>query len=128
MICSTSSCHSVAANVRKRDNGTNRSKGRIPHKSDRRVLEACPFAKSAFIGQDHGSASGGGFAQVYGEAHDHKVASGGHKNDAVRLFRNFDKEVKDKTNVAPSIPELFDVDWKKICLDVRIIRLGRVHS
>jgi len=69
-----------------------------------------------------------GFAQVYGEAHDHKVASGGHKNDAVRLFRNFDKEVKDKTNVAPSIPELFDVDWKKICLDVRIIRLGRVHS
>jgi predicted AlkP superfamily phosphohydrolase/phosphomutase len=48
-------------------------------------------------------------------------ASGRHNKDAVLLLRNIDKEVKDKVpsivNVAPSIFDLFGVDWKEKRLD-----------
>ncbi|MGZ4848971.1 MAG: hypothetical protein ACXV2D_05705, partial [Halobacteriota archaeon] len=62
---------------------------------------------------------------LYGKAHDHNVASGGHNKDAVLLLRNIDKEVRDKVpsiiNITPSILELFDVDWKEKRLDGRSI-------
>jgi predicted AlkP superfamily phosphohydrolase/phosphomutase len=60
-------------------------------------------------------------SSLYGKAHDHKVASGGHNKDAVLLLGNIDKEVKDKVpsiiNVTPSILELFDIDWREKGLD-----------
>ena len=53
------------------------------------------------------------------------MASGGHNKDAGRLLRNIDKEVKDKVpsiiNVAPSILELFSIDWSKMHLDGKSI-------
>jgi predicted AlkP superfamily phosphohydrolase/phosphomutase len=65
------------------------------------------------------------YSGLYGKAHDHKVASGGHNKDAVLLLRNIEKEVQDKVpsiiNVTPSILELFDVDWKEKCLDGKSI-------
>jgi predicted AlkP superfamily phosphohydrolase/phosphomutase len=65
------------------------------------------------------------YSSLYGKAHDHKVASGGHNKDAVLLLRNIDKEVKDKVpsiiNVTPSILELFDVDWSGMHLDGKSI-------
>jgi predicted AlkP superfamily phosphohydrolase/phosphomutase len=65
------------------------------------------------------------YSSLYGKAHDHNVASGGHNKDAVLLLRNIDKEVKDKVpsimNVTPSILELFDVDWKEKRLDGKSI-------
>jgi predicted AlkP superfamily phosphohydrolase/phosphomutase len=65
------------------------------------------------------------YSSLYGKAHDHKVASGGHSKDAVLLLRNTDKEVKDKVpsivNVAPSVLDLFGIDWKKKCLDGKSI-------
>jgi predicted AlkP superfamily phosphohydrolase/phosphomutase len=65
------------------------------------------------------------YSNLYGKAYDHKVASGGHNKDAVLLLRNIDKEVKDKVpsiiNVAPSILDLFGVDWKKKRLDGKSI-------
>ena len=61
------------------------------------------------------------YSNLYGKAYDHKVASGGHNKDAVLLLRNIDKEVKDTVpsivNVAPSIFDLFGVDWKEKRLD-----------
>lgn len=61
------------------------------------------------------------YSSLYGKASDHQVASGGHNRDAVLLLRNIDKEVRDTVpsimNVAPSILELFDVDWKEKRLD-----------
>jgi hypothetical protein len=79
-----------------------------------------------FISQDDGYGVGGElYASLYGKLHDHKVASGGHNRDAVLLLRDIDREVKDEVpsiiNVAPSILELFDVDWKERCLDRRSI-------
>ncbi|MDD1721487.1 MAG: hypothetical protein LUP95_05830, partial [Euryarchaeota archaeon] len=69
------------------------------------------------------------YSGLYGKAHDHKVASGGHNRDAVLLLGNIDKEVKDTApsivNVTPSILELFEVDWKEKCLDGQsIFRAG----
>lgn len=61
------------------------------------------------------------YSNLYGKAHDHNVASGGHNKDAVLLLRNVDKEVKDKfpniINVAPSILDLFEIDWQVLDLD-----------
>jgi predicted AlkP superfamily phosphohydrolase/phosphomutase len=65
------------------------------------------------------------FARPYGRAYDHKVASGGHGKDAVFLLRNVHKEVRDEvrdrafsiTNVAPSILDLFEIDWNALHLD-----------
>jgi predicted AlkP superfamily phosphohydrolase/phosphomutase len=68
------------------------------------------------------------YSSLYGKAHDHNVASGGHSKDAVLLLRNIDKEVKDKVpsivNVTPSILDLFDIDWKPKCLDGQSIFEG----
>jgi len=68
------------------------------------------------------------YSSLYGKAHDHNVASGGHSKDAVLLLRNIDKEVKDKVpsivNVTPSILDLFDIDWKSKCLDGQSIFEG----
>jgi predicted AlkP superfamily phosphohydrolase/phosphomutase len=65
------------------------------------------------------------YSGLYGKAHDHQVASGGHSKDAVLLLRNIDKEVKDAVpsilDVTPSILELFDVDGKEKHLDGRSI-------
>jgi predicted AlkP superfamily phosphohydrolase/phosphomutase len=65
------------------------------------------------------------YSSLYGKAHDHKVASGGHNKDAVLLLRNIDKEVKDKVpsiiNVAPSILDVFGIDWKEKRLDGKSI-------
>lgn len=58
---------------------------------------------------------------LYGKAHDHKVASGGHSNDAVLLLRNIDEDVKGGVlsilNVAPSILDLFGISWQALDLD-----------
>lgn len=65
------------------------------------------------------------YSDLYGKAHDHKVASGGHNKDAVLLLRNINKEVKDKVpsilNVTPSILDLFGIDWKEKRLDGKSI-------
>jgi predicted AlkP superfamily phosphohydrolase/phosphomutase len=65
------------------------------------------------------------YSSLYGKAHDHNVASGGHNKDAVLLLRNIDKEVKDKApsiiTVTPSILELFGIDWKEKRLDGKSI-------
>jgi len=65
------------------------------------------------------------YSSLYGNAYDHNVASGGHNKDAVLLLRNIDQEVKDKVpsivNVAPSILDLFDIDWKEKRLDGKSI-------
>jgi predicted AlkP superfamily phosphohydrolase/phosphomutase len=65
------------------------------------------------------------YSSLYGKAHDHNVASGGHNKDAVLLLRNIDKEVKDKVpsivNVTPSILDLFGIDWKEKRLDGKSI-------
>jgi predicted AlkP superfamily phosphohydrolase/phosphomutase len=65
------------------------------------------------------------YSNLYGKAHDHNVASGGHNKDAVLLLRNIDKEVKDKVpsivSVAPSILDLFGLDWKEKRLDGKSI-------
>ena len=64
-------------------------------------------------------------SSLYGTAKDHQVASGGHNKDAVLLLRNIDKEVKDKLpsiiNVAPSILELFGMNWTDMHLDGKSI-------
>jgi hypothetical protein len=45
----------------------------------RRVLKEYSFTKSAFIGQDDGYGVGWElYSNLYGKAHDHNVASGGH--------------------------------------------------
>ena len=60
-------------------------------------------------------------SSLYGKARDHQVASGGHNRDAVLLLGNIDKQVKDKVpsiiNVAPSILNLFEIDWRALGLD-----------
>jgi len=65
------------------------------------------------------------YSDLYGKAHDHTVASGGLNQDAVLLLRNIDRQVNDKIpsimNVAPSILELFDINWKDKCLDGKSI-------
>jgi predicted AlkP superfamily phosphohydrolase/phosphomutase len=65
------------------------------------------------------------YSDLYGKAHDHKVASGGHNKDAVLLLRNIDKKVRDTVpsiiNVTPSILELFGVDWNEKHLDGKSI-------
>jgi len=65
------------------------------------------------------------YSSLYGKAHDHKVASGGHDKDAVLLLRNIDREVKYKipsiVNVTPSILDLFGIDWKEKRLDGKSI-------
>ena len=61
------------------------------------------------------------YSSLYGKAHDHNVASGGHNKDAVLLLRNVDRRVRDGAvsilNVAPSILDLFEIDWKGLDLD-----------
>jgi predicted AlkP superfamily phosphohydrolase/phosphomutase len=65
------------------------------------------------------------FARPYGKAYDHKAASGGHGKDAVFLLRNVHKELRDEVkdrafsiiNAAPSILDLFEVDWQALDLD-----------
>jgi predicted AlkP superfamily phosphohydrolase/phosphomutase len=65
------------------------------------------------------------YSSLYGKAHDHKVASGGHNKDAVLLLRNIEKEVKDKSpsimSVTPSILDLYSIDWKEKRLDGKSI-------
>jgi predicted AlkP superfamily phosphohydrolase/phosphomutase len=61
------------------------------------------------------------YSSLYGKAHDHKVASGGHSKEAVLLLRNIDREIRDGEmsiiNVAPSILDLFEIDWHALDLD-----------
>jgi len=58
---------------------------------------------------------------LYGKAKDHQVASGGHNRDAVLLLRNVDRKVRDDVvsiiNVAPTILDLFEIDWQPLGLD-----------
>jgi predicted AlkP superfamily phosphohydrolase/phosphomutase len=60
-------------------------------------------------------------SSLYGKAKDHQVASGGHNKDAVLLLRNVDRSVRDGVvsilNVAPSILDLFEIDWQVLDLD-----------
>jgi len=60
-------------------------------------------------------------SSLYGKAKDHQVASGGHNRDAVLLLGNIDKQVQDKVpsiiSVAPSILNLFEIDWRALGLD-----------
>ena len=60
-------------------------------------------------------------SSLYGKAKDHQVASGGHNKDAVLLLRNVDRSVRDGEvsilNVAPSILDLFEIDWQVLDLD-----------
>jgi len=60
-------------------------------------------------------------SSLYGKSKDHQVASGGHNRDAVLLLRNVDRRVRDGVvsilNVAPSILDLFEIDWQVLDLD-----------
>lgn len=48
--------------------------------------------------------------KIYGTSHDHKVASGGHRKEAVFLIKNVDKEIKQSSinlvDIAPTILDL----------------------
>jgi predicted AlkP superfamily phosphohydrolase/phosphomutase len=70
------------------------------------------------------------YSSLYGKANDHKVASGGHSKDAVLLLRNADRAVRDGvpsvTNVAPSILDLFGIDWRALDMDGVTIFADRI--
>jgi predicted AlkP superfamily phosphohydrolase/phosphomutase len=65
---------------------------------------------------------------LYGRARDHFVASGGHSKDAVLLLRNVKKAVLNGIpsimNVAPSILDLFGIDWRALDMDGATIFAG----
>lgn len=62
---------------------------------------------------------------LYGTAYDHKVASGGHNKDAVFLTLNVDRDVTKGqiylTDIAPTILDLLEIDWKRFDFDGRSI-------
>ncbi|ASJ06387.1 alkaline phosphatase family protein [Thermococcus pacificus] len=64
--------------------------------------------------------------RLYGKSHDHKVASGGHRKDAVLLLRNIRRDVVRKNDIsivdmAPSILDLMNVDTSSLKLDGKSI-------
>jgi len=65
------------------------------------------------------------YSDLYGKAYDHKVASGGHAKDAVFFIRNVNREVNKKdmnvVDVAPTILDLLDIDWRRFDFDGRSI-------
>jgi len=65
------------------------------------------------------------YSDLYGKAYDHKVASGGHAKDAVFLIRNVNREVMKRNmnvvDVAPTILDLFGIDWREFDFDGRSI-------
>ena len=64
-------------------------------------------------------------SNLFGTAYDHKVASGGHKKDAVLLINNLNRNIDNKTvnliDIAPTIMDYLGMDWKKFNLDGRSI-------
>lgn len=62
---------------------------------------------------------------LFGTAHDHKIASGGHARDAVFLSRNINKELTKKEinliDVAPTILDILELDWKRYNFDGKSI-------
>lgn len=62
-------------------------------------------------------------SDLFGNAYDHKVASGGHSKDAVILINNFNYEIQDRKisliDIAPSILEHLEIDWRSLNLDGR---------
>lgn len=65
------------------------------------------------------------YSDLYGKAYDHKVASGGHAKNAVFLIRNVNREVMKQNmnvvDVAPTILDLLDIDWRRFDFDGRSI-------
>lgn len=70
------------------------------------------------VGWDMGSG-------LFGAAHDHKIASGGHSRDAVFLSWNLNEELSKKeinlVDVAPTILDILEVDWKRYNFDGKSI-------
>jgi len=62
---------------------------------------------------------------LYEKAYDHKVASGGHRKDAVFLVRNVNRRIRSKevsiVDVAPTILDLLGVDWRRLNFDGKSI-------
>ena len=60
-------------------------------------------------------------SKLFGKAYDHQVASGGHARDAVFLVRNASRTLrKDKLSildVAPTILDLLDIEWRGFDFD-----------
>jgi len=65
------------------------------------------------------------YSDLFGKAYDHKVASGGHARDAVFLVKNVNREVKREgisiIDVAPTILDWLDIDWRRFNFDGRSI-------
>ena len=64
-------------------------------------------------------------SSLRGKAHDHKIASGGHRKEAVLLIRNVDKELRGGTisiiDTAPSILNLLGIKYMESDFDGRSI-------
>jgi len=65
------------------------------------------------------------YSDLYGKAYDHKVASGGHARDAIFLIRNVDRTVQKNgvnvIDVAPTVLDLLNIDWRRFDFDGRSI-------
>jgi predicted AlkP superfamily phosphohydrolase/phosphomutase len=61
------------------------------------------------------------YSDLFGKAYDHQVASGGHARDTVFLIRNVTRELMRNEisilDVAPTILDLLDIDWRGFDFD-----------
>ncbi len=64
-------------------------------------------------------------SNIFGKSYDHSVASGGHGKAAVFLMRNINKDIEkrdiDIMDVAPTIIDLLDINWKRFDFDGKSI-------
>jgi len=63
----------------------------------------------------------GMYTNLYGKAYDHKVASGGHSEDAVFLIKNIGREIRKKrisvVDIAPTMLDFLDINWRRFNFD-----------